>query len=138
MLASSCRDSTSTERSIELVGRRPVAAYVADHRSQRHERLVDEREAELVEAGEVPVERGGHDPDLPGQPAQRQGAEALLGQLVEGGVEQGTTGALLALLSRLGLFHRHGRHRRQSRGLRLPAPWVNVRSMYLASQDDGC
>ena len=61
-----------------VVERRVAAAYVAEHRAQRHERLVDQRQAELLDRGEVPVERGRHDADLLGHLAQREGDEAAV------------------------------------------------------------
>jgi hypothetical protein len=90
----------SGDHSLELVG---VASYVAQHLAQRRERLADQREAELVERREVPVERGGHDPDLLGDLPQGDRRQALgVGQL-EGSVEDRLSGLLLANRSGGGL-----------------------------------
>ena len=58
------------------VERRVAAAYVAQHRAQRHEGLVDQGQPERLDRVEVAVERGRHDADLLGHLAQREGDQA--------------------------------------------------------------
>ena len=77
--------------------RRAGAPYVAEHRAQGDERLVDQGQPEGLDRVEVPVERGRHDADLLGHLAQRQRDQAAV--LAEGqrGVQDRAPGALLAL-----------------------------------------
>ena len=59
------------DRALDDLGERGIAlAYVADHRAQRLDRLLDQRQAEFVDRGEVPVERRRDDADLLGELAQ--------------------------------------------------------------------
>ena len=61
MLRSVAATTVSTDASMALVIRFGSAARVAQHGVQRAERLVDEREAELLHVVEVAVEGGGGD-----------------------------------------------------------------------------
>ena len=73
-------------------------ARLAQHRSQRAERLLDEREAELVHAREVAVERGRDDAGRLGDAAQAERVEALAGlDLQQRRVEQRLARVLAAL-----------------------------------------
>jgi len=62
-------------------------------------RLVDQRQSQLLHGAEVPVEGGGDDRRPPRHLAQAEGAEALVREQPEGSVEKGAAGALLGLLA---------------------------------------
>ena len=81
--------------------RRVAASYVLEHLAQRHERLLDQGQPEVLDRVEVPVERGRHDADLLGHLAQGQGDQAAVLAEVERGVEDLPPRALLALTAGL-------------------------------------
>ena len=68
----------------------------SDHLAQGPERLVDERQPQLLHAREVPVEGGRDDPGLAGDLAQAEAAEAVVLQQQQGRLEQVRARALLA------------------------------------------
>ena len=70
---------------------------LAQQRTQGVERFLDEREAEVLDRGEVPVERGRDDADLLGHLAQRQGHQGRVLGECERRVEDRAAGALLLL-----------------------------------------
>ena len=98
-----CRWAWSTRIATELAITPPSSRVALAHRraaSTRSEAndCVDQREPELVERGEVPVERGRHDADLAGDLAQRQRRQAAVVGEPQRRVEDRLPGALLALL----------------------------------------
>ena len=73
-----------------------------DHLAQGPERLVDQRQAELLHAREVPVEGGRDDPGLAADLAQAEAAEAVVLEQQQRRLQQVRARALLALAARSG------------------------------------
>ena len=76
---------------------RVAAAYVAEHLAQRHERLLDQHHAELLDRVEVPVEGRRDDAHLLGHLTQGERDQAAVLAQLERCVQDRPTGPLLAL-----------------------------------------